>query len=320
MINTLFDAFLIKPYKVCGYELTDADRTVVKYTLRNKRAGTIYRKSARDVLLDQRLRKNFDDDDLIEIASIVQSENLQKHGRIDSELLGTFQRANKPLYAFYPYLVGLTVVVWCFCALFGHRFLATQIFGTRLILPGGIAIFPIIYFMADLIQEVYGYSRLRQTLWICIFCHVSIGLLTSIVMIFPPAPFVDAHAYDLVLNQQWRMIVGNILGMIVGFTLNGILMAKLKIKFEGKNLWLRTIVSTFFAELFYSYVCAFIAFHENLAIMELVKLQFSMVIIKALWEVVATPFLYVASAVLKRREGVDIFDYYTNFNPFSFSL
>jgi hypothetical protein len=69
MINTLYDAFLIKPYKVCGYELTDADRTVVKYTLRNKRAGAIYRKSARDVLLDQRLRKNFDDDDLIEIAS-----------------------------------------------------------------------------------------------------------------------------------------------------------------------------------------------------------------------------------------------------------
>jgi len=235
-------------------------------------------------------------------------------------VLASYQRANKPLYVFYPYLVAMTVVVWCFCALLGHRFLSANLFGVSVVLPGGIAIFPVIYFMADLIQEVYGYARMRQTLWICITSHVSIGVLTSVVMSMPPAAFVDAHAYQLVMDQQWRMIIGNIIGMIVGFTINGIILAKLKIKFNGKNLWLRTIVSTLCAEFVYSFVCSFIAFHNNLNVAELVKLQFLMVAVKVMWEVVATPFLYVVSHVLKKREGVDVYDYYTNFNPFSLAV
>ncbi|GHO61331.1 hypothetical protein KSC_002230 [Ktedonobacter sp. SOSP1-52] len=35
-----------------------------------------------------------------------------------------------------------------------------------------------------------------------------------------------------------------------------------------------------------------------------------------LYEVVATPFTYVIVRFLKQREGVDVYDYQTNFNPF----
>ncbi len=79
-------------------------------------------------------------------------------------------------------------------------------------------------------------------------------------------------------------------------------------------------MSTLFAEFVYSYVCSFIAFHNNLQVIDLIKLQFMMVTIKVMWEVVATPLLYVASHVLKKREGVDVYDYYTNFNPFSLAV
>jgi uncharacterized integral membrane protein (TIGR00697 family) len=320
LIQTLFEAFHAKPYKICGYETANKCTTVVKYTLRNKRAGKIYRKAAKDILLDNGLRKNFDYDDLVEITSVVQRDSMIRNGDIDHAVLGTYQRASKPLYAFYPYLVAITVVVWCFCALLGHRFLSATMLGVNIVLPGGIVIFPVIYFMADLIQEVYGYARLRQTLWICIVSHVSIGILTSAVMSLQPAQFVDERAYRMVMDQQWRMIIGNIVGMISGFTINGFILAKLKIKFNGKNLWLRTIVSTLCAEFVYSYVCSFIAFHHNLPVADLLKLQFLMVVVKVMWEVFATPFLYLASYILKKKEGVDVYDYYTNFNPFSFSV
>ena len=193
-------------------------------------------------------------------------------------------------------------------------------FGETIInLPGAILIFPIIYFLADLIQEVYGYARARQTLWVCIFTHITLGILVSFILSFNPAPNVDSHAYSLVLNTQWRMIIGNAVGMIAGFTINGIILAKLKIKFDGKKLWLRTIGSTLVAEIVYSVVCSTIAFNDKLGVMELVKLQIGMVLIKAMWEVVATPFLYIASTYIKNKEGQDVFDRYTNFNPFSLS-
>lgn len=320
LIQTLFEAFHAKPYKICEFEYSADGQTIVKYAFRNKRAGKLFRKRAKDILLDNGLRKNFDYDDLVELATVVQRDSMLKSGGIDSEVLARYQRAGKPLYAFYPYLVALTAIVWCFCALLGHRFLSASFFGVNVVLPGAIVIFPVVYFMADLIQEVYGYARLRQTLWICVFTHVSIGLLTSLVMSIQPAPFVNEHAYRTVMDQQWRMIIGNAVGMVAGFTINGFILAKLKIRFNGKNLWLRTILSTLFAEFVYSYVCSFIAFHNNLPVVDLIKLQFLMVVVKVMWEVVATPFLYVASHALKKREGVDVYDYYTNFNPFSLAV
>lgn len=320
LINILFEAFFSKPYKVCGYEKNDTSTTIVKYTLKNKRAGNIYRKSAKDILLDSALKKNFDYDDIIEIASLVQRDQFLKNSDLEFDVLTTYQRSNKSLYAFYPYLIAITAIVWCFCALLGHRFLSLNLLGIKIVLPGAIVIFPVIYFMADLIQEVYGYARLRQTLWICILTHITIGALTSFVMSFTPAPFVDESAYSAVMSTQWNMIVGNAVGMIAGFSINGIVLAKLKIKFEGKNLWLRTIISTLLAEFVYSYVCSFIGFHKNLPTLDLVKLQFFMVMIKVMWEIFATPFLYMTSIFIKNREGIDVYDYYTNFNPFSLAV
>jgi queuosine precursor transporter len=48
-------------------------------------------------------------------------------------------------------------------------------------LPGAIIIFPMIYFMQDLIQEVYGYKRARQTLWVCIFVSMVSGASISAI-------------------------------------------------------------------------------------------------------------------------------------------
>lgn len=139
-------------------------------------------------------------------------------------------------------------------------------------------------------------------------------------MNFDPASFVDNHAYLTVLNTQWRMIFGNTLGMIAGFTLNGIILATLKIKFSGQYLWLRTLSSTFLAEIIYSIVCSSIAFNDSLNILELMKLQLGMILIKFLWEIIATPLLYFSSNFLKSFEGQDIYDRYVNFNPFIFKV
>ena len=38
-------------------------------------------------------------------------------------------------------------------------------------------------------------------------------------------------------------------------------------------------------------------------------------VVKTLYEVVATPLTYAIVAYLKKKEGIDTYDYDTNFNP-----
>jgi uncharacterized PurR-regulated membrane protein YhhQ (DUF165 family) len=47
------------------------------------------------------------------------------------------------------------------------------------------------------------------------------------------------------------------------------------------------------------------------------RLIFSAYLFKVVYEVVATPATYAVVAFLKRTEGVDTFDYNTNFTPFA---
>jgi uncharacterized integral membrane protein (TIGR00697 family) len=320
MLSSLVNAFSGKIYSVSGFEKAYDGTSIVLYKPKNKRLNKPLRMAAKDIVKDHKLRLGFDIDDYTEIVSLAQRDSLLFQDEINQKLVTTFQNSQKKHYMFYPYFVAITAVVWCFAAIMGHRFMYLDLGFFQAHLPGAIVIFPIIYFMADVIQEVYGYTRARQTLWVCIAVHFLLGALTSSVMSFTPAPEVNELAYKAVLDTQWEMIIGNAVGMIAGFTVNGFILAKLKIKFAGKNLWLRTISSTFLAELVYSGVCSFIAFHNDLSILQLVKLQILMVSLKALWEVVFTPVLYLVCSFVKAKEGVDVYDKYTNFSPFSLAL
>ncbi len=323
MISAFLDATnFFRLYTISGIQKDENGATHILYGYKNKRGVVTeeHDKLATEIILDPKLRKKFDDDDYTEIVSLAQMDSILLNNGFNKSLFPTYKKKSKPQYQFFPYLVALTATIWCFAAIIGHRFMYLVIDGIGINLPGAILIFPMIYFLADLIQEVYGYSRARQTLWVCIFVHVILGVLISFVMSFNPSPIVNNVAYQTVLDTQWRMIIGNAVGMIAGFTLNGIILAKLKVKFNGKKLWLRSIGSTLFAEIVYSVVCSSIAFNDKLGFIALIKLQIGMVAIKAMWEVFATPFLYLVSWYLKKKEGIDVFDRYTNFNPFSLKL
>ncbi|HPU30755.1 MAG TPA: hypothetical protein PLM71_10630, partial [Syntrophorhabdaceae bacterium] len=40
---------------------------------------------------------------------------------------------------------------------------------------------------------------------------------------------------------------------------------------------------------------------------------------KTLYEIIITPFTYIVVNFLKHKEGVDVFDYETSFNPIKFT-
>ena len=61
------------------------------------------------------------------------------------------------------------------------------------------------------------------------------------------------------------------------------------------------------------YPLAFWGIWENEAVITVMITNWGL---KVLWEVVLTPVTYAVVGWLKRKEGVDLFDQGTNFNPF----
>jgi uncharacterized integral membrane protein (TIGR00697 family) len=91
----------------------------------------------------------------------------------------------------------------------------------------------------------------------------------------------------------------------------------MKVWMHGKMLWARTIGSTLIGEGFDTAFFILIAFYGVLPNDLLCTIIVSNYIFKVGIEVVFTPVTYAIVGFLKKKEGVDIYDKDTNFNPFS---
>ncbi|HEX6242229.1 MAG TPA: queuosine precursor transporter, partial [Polyangiales bacterium] len=104
-----------------------------------------------------------------------------------------------------------------------------------------------------------------------------------------------------------------------GEFVNSFTLAKLKLKTEGRMLWLRTIGSTITGEACDTLVFYPLAFYGVWSDELLLAVMGANYLIKVGWEVVATPVTYRLVGALKRAENEDYFDKDTDFTPFSLS-
>src|SRR5690606_23627688 len=83
----------------------------------------------------------------------------------------------------------------------------------------------------------------------------------TIVRYLPGAEEYTAQAaYEAVLGFFPRIVIASLAAYLVGSFLNSYVLARLKVKTNGKKLWLRLIGSTFIGELFDTIVFAIVAF------------------------------------------------------------
>jgi hypothetical protein len=93
-------------------------------------------------------------------------------------------------------------------------------------------------------------------------------------------------------------------------------MAKMKLVTKGRYLWTRTVGSTVAGQAVDTLVVTVLTFGGSLSVGLIANLVLSGYLAKVLYEVAATPVTYWIVNTLKRREGVDVFDWNTDFNPF----
>jgi uncharacterized integral membrane protein (TIGR00697 family) len=176
-------------------------------------------------------------------------------------------------------------------------------------------LFPLTYLIGDVLTEVYGYGAARRMIWLGFGCNVvAVGAIQAAIHL-PAAGFWEENqaAYETVLGTTWRIFLGSLAAFLVGEFANSFILAKLKIATRGRFLWSRTIPSTVVGQGFDSAIFSAIAFAGTG--IDLWNQILTIWVLKTLWEVAATPLTYGVVNSLKRREGVDVYDVGTRFNP-----
>ena len=216
----------------------------------------------------------------------------------------------------YSYRFIIITALFITCIITANILIVKQITIFGLILPAAIVIFPLSYIFGDVLTEVYGYRQARKVIWLGFFCNLMTVIAIWIVGILPPAPVFEAQtAYERILGSTPRFLIASFLAYLAGEFLNSYVLAKMKLLTKGKWLWSRTIASTLVGEAIDTALVLFIGFWGVLPVGALGMMILGHWLLKCAYEIVATPLTYIIVGYLKRKEGMDYYDYNTNFNP-----
>ncbi|MBV8708414.1 MAG: queuosine precursor transporter [Acidobacteriaceae bacterium] len=181
-------------------------------------------------------------------------------------------------------------------------------------------LFPITYIFGDIFTEVYGYSASRRAIWYGFFASFILVAISYLAVIIPPAPeFKDQAAFETIFKPVGRIVTASLLAYWCGEFANSFTLAKLKLLTKGRYLWTRTIGSTVVGQAVDTTVVMFAGFYGSRPLRVIFSLIVSGYLIKVVYETLMTPVTYWIVNSLKRAEGIDYFDYDTNFNPFAAS-
>ena len=214
----------------------------------------------------------------------------------------------------YRFLVVAALFVTCLIT--ANIIIAKQISIGGIVLPAAIIIFPLSYIIGDVLTEVYGYRQARRVIWLGFACNLLAVLAIWIGQILPPAPVFDAQtAYERILGSTPRFLLASFAAYLAGEFTNSVVLSKMKILTKGRWLWTRTIGSTVVGQGVDTVVVLSIAFLGVLPISVLGAMMLFHWLVKCAYEALATPVTYIVVGYLKRKEGIDAYDYGVDFNP-----
>lgn len=212
------------------------------------------------------------------------------------------------------FVIAVTIFITCLITANITAVKLVNVFG--LVLPAAIIIFPVSYIFGDILTEVYGYRQARRVIWLGFLCNLIAVIAIWLGQVLPPVSFWNGQAaYERILGYTPRLLLASFVAYLLGEFANAFVMAKMKIATKGRWLWSRTIGSTLIGEGLDSLVFMTIAFVGEIPVTGLASAIVTQWLAKSAYEACVTPLTYAAVNFLKRKEGLDVYDYDTRFNP-----
>ena len=195
-------------------------------------------------------------------------------------------------------------------ALFVTLYLVSNVMAVKVIsifglfyFDAGTITFPFAYMLGDVLTELWGFKTAKKVIWMTFFCNILMVVCTQIGVWLPSPDYLaeTASAYNHIFTYVPRIVIASLVGFLLGELSNAWLMEKIKIKTQGKRLWVRTIGSSAVAYLFDSLPFVLIAFAGTVSVHDLLLMIAFQYFAKLLIEVFfGTPMAYAAIRALER--------------------
>lgn len=187
--------------------------------------------------------------------------------------------------------------------------------------PASAFAYPVSYIIGDMIAEIYGYPLARLIIWYSLACQM---IFAFVIIFFISLPSPDywhlQEHYNIVLGGLSRQVVASSCGIMLGGFVNAYIISKFKILMRGKHFWLRNLIATAIGEGVLCIVAYTILFYDKYSLSHLLHFMFSAWSYKFFYAILMVLPVALIVDVIKRKEGVDIYDYKVNYNPFSLSV
>lgn len=187
---------------------------------------------------------------------------------------------------------GLSVL-FTGCLLISNVITGRQVqFPFGITMTGAIFIFPITNILSDLFSEVYGYKWSRITCYFSFALNLLMAIVFTLVINAPsPSYWGGAEAYQFVLGNTPRVLVGSLLAFFFGDLVNDKVFRRMKERHPNshKGYGVRAILSSVVGAAVDTSIFIPIAFLGKMPLNVLVVMGITQVCLKLLYELLVLP-------------------------------
>ena len=178
-----------------------------------------------------------------------------------------------------------------------------------LVFDAGTILFPLSYIVGDIVTEVYGYRKMRSLLYVGVVSLILTMTTFWVVQILPASPdWPNQVAYESILGVVWRIVLASVTALFLGEIMNAYVMARMKVRSKGKNLWVRMISSSVVGSAIDTVVFSTVAVLGTMPFDALAQLMITVFLIKITTEVIVSPLTIKIINIVKRREKIDTYE------------
>jgi len=168
--------------------------------------------------------------------------------------------------------------------------------------PAGVFSYSVTFICTDVISEVWGKARAKQTVFGGFIALVTVLILVQLSIVWPGAPFwTGEEAFHSILGSTSRIIVASFTAYLISQFHDVWAFHFWKKITRDRHLWLRNNLSTVVSQFLDSFVFIIIAFYGVMPVWPLILGQW---IVKISIALLDTPVIYLVVWHVKKRAGV----------------
>ena len=196
------------------------------------------------------------------------------------------------------FIILLSIFIGCItiASVLANKIIA--VFG--LFVPAGVLAYSITFVCTDVINEIWGKERAKQTVLGGFIALVCVLLLIQLSLIWPKAPFwMNETGFESVLGSTSRIIIASFIAYLISQYHDVWAFHLWKRVTNNRHLWLRNNLSTVVSQFLDSLIFISIAFYGQMPIWPMIIGQW---IIKCIIAALDTPVVYAVVMWLNRKQ------------------